>query len=154
MRTPQQTARPWSANMSAIPSNSSHNYLYVAGMCRCSIALALLLIACSGPSKKPDENKYKPDRARAITVKRLYVSEGRKSGTVDTTTTGDTVTIKIHVVENGRGPKIDATIHLAADHTIASLSADGQHTMGTKVDESFSREGKAATWKSEEERGE
>jgi imidazolonepropionase-like amidohydrolase len=126
------------------------------------VALAAL-IACSGPSKpRPGEpggdsgdggggGKARPT---PITVKRLYIAQGRPSGTIDTTTEGDAVTIKVVIVQNGRGPKVTAKLRLAPDGTIATLSATGTHTMGTKVDESFSLEGRAATWKSEEEQGE
>jgi imidazolonepropionase-like amidohydrolase len=123
------------------------------------LVLAVLL-GCGGPTKSTPPTTGDPDRpdkpavVEPVTVKRLYISQGRKSGTVDTTTTGDAMTIAIHVVQNGRGPKIAARLRLAGDGTIATLSADGTHTMGTKVDESFSAEGKAATWKSEEEAGE
>lgn len=126
------------------------------------VTLSLLLVACSDPAKPPvtphqleePAQKVAQPPAKPVTVNRLYVVQGRNSGTVDTTTTGDTVKIAVAIVQNGRGPKLTATIRLAPDGTISTLSAKGTHTMGTKVDESFSREGGAATWKSEEESGE
>ncbi len=127
------------------------------------VAPALVLLACSQSAKPPavlpslePPPSGTPAAAPVATVKvrRLYVAQGRKSGTIDTTTTGDTVKISLAIVQNGRGPKIDSTLRLAPDGTIATMSAKGSHEMGTKVDESFSREGKGATWKSEEESGE
>ena len=125
------------------------------------VTLSLLLVACSDPAPpvtphqlKEPAQKVAQTPAAPVTVNRLFVAQGRKSGTIDTTTSGDTVKIAVAIVQNGRGPKLTATIRLAPDGTIASLSAKGTHTMGTKVDESFSREGEAATWKSEEESGE
>jgi hypothetical protein len=125
------------------------------------VTLSLFLVACSDPVKPPVavmphqlDQPAPPTSATPVTVKRLYIAQGRKSGTIDTTTTGDTMKIAVAIVQNGRGPKLTATIRIAPDSTIASLSANGTHTMGTKVDESFSREGEGVTWKSEEESGE
>ena len=88
-------------------------------------------------------------------VKRVVVSLGRHSGTCVTTTAPDgTVTVAFDVLQNGRGPHVDATLRLAADGTIASLSATGHHEMGTKVAEVFTRDGRHVSWKSEEEHGE
>lgn len=117
-----------------------------------------LVLACSQPAKPPAlpslDKAAAAEPAATESIRRLYVAQGRTSGTIDTTTTGDTVKIAVAIVQNGRGPKINTTIRLAPDGTIASLSATGTHEMGTKVDESFSREGQGATWKSEEESGE
>ncbi|MEJ7598746.1 MAG: amidohydrolase family protein [Kofleriaceae bacterium] len=120
------------------------------------VTLVLFLSACSS---KPAVTHIQFDRPpveapKPITVKRLFIAQGRNSGTIETTTTGDTVKIAVEIVQNGRGPKLQAMMRLDADGTITSLSAKGTHTMGTRVDESFSREGNAATWKSEEESGE
>ncbi len=65
---------------------------------------------------------------------------------------GDIVTV-YHVVENGRGPHVEATLRLAPDGTLAAFSATGKHTMGTKVAETFTRSGNHVEWKSEEEQG-
>ena len=121
------------------------------------VTLVLILIACGEPKSKvtPIQFDRPPVEApRPIMVKRLYVVQGRPSGTVDTITTGDTVKVAVSIVQNGRGPKLQAMLRLGPDGTITQLSVKGTHTMGTKVDESFSREGEAATWKSEEESGE
>jgi hypothetical protein len=83
------------------------------------------------------------------------VSLGRKSGTSVTTIAPDgTITVTLDVLNNGRGPHVDAKLKVASDGTIASLEAKGHHTMGTKLDESFTNNGAHARWKSEEERGE
>ncbi len=57
----------------------------------------------------------------------------------------------LHVVDNGRGPHVEATWRLAADGTFSAYTATGKHTMGTKVAETFARSGDHASWKSEEE---
>lgn len=89
------------------------------------------------------------------TIKRIIVSLSRPSGTMITTTAPDgTTTMTLDVLENGRGPHVDATWTLGSDGTIASFSAKGHHTMGTKVDETFARDGKHVKWKSAEESGE
>lgn len=58
------------------------------------------------------------------------------------------------VVQNGRGPHVEATLRLATDGTIAHLSATGHHTFGTRITESFTRTGNRVAWKSVEEQGE
>src|SRR5581483_545620 len=63
-------------------------------------------------------------------------------------------TIAYEHLENGRGPKIDGRIELAADGTIAKFEAHGHHTMGLPIDETFTLTGKHAKWSSHEEKGE
>lgn len=63
------------------------------------------------------------------------------------------VSTVLHVVENGRGPHVEARWRLAPDGTHAAYSAVGKHTMGTKVAETFTHSGKRVEWKSEEEKG-
>ncbi|GAC1543810.1 MAG: hypothetical protein NVS3B10_07990 [Polyangiales bacterium] len=95
-----------------------------------------------------------PTAAASTTIKRVVVSLSRKSGTLVTTTGPDgTMTVTLDVLENGRGPHVDAKLRLAADGTIAALDAHGHHTMGTKVDETFVRDAGHARWKSLEETG-
>ncbi len=88
-------------------------------------------------------------------VKRVVVSLTRHSGTsVTTTMPNGTLKVALDVLENGRGPHVDAELALLPDGTLAKLSASGHHTMGTKVAESFARQGDHARWQSEEEKGE
>ena len=95
-----------------------------------------------------------PPLAPPVTVKRTVVTLGRPSGSDVTTTSADgTVTVAFDVLQNGRGPHVDATLHLAPDGTIASLEAHGHHEMMGPVDEVFSIEGSHARWKSHEESG-
>jgi hypothetical protein len=90
-----------------------------------------------------------------LTVKRTLVSLTRPSGSSVATTAPDgTITIAFEMKQNGRGPKADATIHLAPDGTIASYEAHGHHEMQAPVEEVFSIEGGHARWKSREETGE
>ena len=129
--------------------------------------LLLLVIvtafSCGGEPAKPTtpttilasaSASARPSAPSPTTLRRVIVSLSRRSGTSVTTVAADgTITIALDVVENGRGPHTDATVRLAADGTIASLDAHGHHTMGTAVDEVFSREGSHAHWKSHEESG-
>jgi hypothetical protein len=95
-----------------------------------------------------------PTATGGTVVKRLYIAQGRKSGSQITTTMPDgNITVVYDVLQNGRGPHVEATVRLAADGTIAALSAKGHHEMGTKVEETFARQGRHVTWKSEEEHG-
>ncbi len=119
-----------------------------------------LSIACDpGPARKPEvvrpvASAKAAEREPRVT-KRVVVSLTRPSGTSVTTVAPDgTIGVVLDVLENGRGPHVEATLRLAADGTIASLDARGHHTMGTAVAETFAREGKHARWKSLEEQGE
>jgi imidazolonepropionase-like amidohydrolase len=130
-----------------------------------SLPLLALLAACAeaptpvAPTPPPAEPSSPPPALPApapspITVKRLFVSLSRPSGTLVSTTSPDgTVSVVYDVLENGRGPHVEATIRLSADGTIAALDAKGHHEMGTPVEESFRREGPRARWKSKEEQG-
>ncbi len=132
---------------------------------RPSLLLGLLVLgSCGGRQAAPATEAPKvvaaptpaPGKKASLAsvVRRVVVSLSRPSGTCVTTTSPDgTITSNLEVVVNGRGPKVDATLTLAPDGTIATLEAHGHHTMGTKVDETFRREGNRARWKSLEEEG-
>jgi hypothetical protein len=129
------------------------------------VLLLSLAIACggetgntdvhSGASRRPDIVQPKPPETKqAVVTKRSVVSLSRKSGTSVTTTEPDgTIKVTLDVLENGRGPHTDATLKLAPDGTIAELVATGHHTMGTPVDERFTRTGDRGEWTSKEEHG-
>jgi amidohydrolase family protein len=131
-----------------------------------NLLLVLAIAACSDPARPTPQTPTAPAEppvaaqpvpppAAPTTVKRLFVTHGRASGTFDVTTNADgTIATKLVIVQNGRGPKVDATERLASDGTLAAWSGAGQHEMGTKVAEVFTRTGDAARWKSEEEAGE
>ncbi len=107
------------------------------------------------PSATSSASAAPVSAAQPAVTKRVVVSLSRKSGTNVTTVAADgTITVTLDVLENGRGPHTDATVHLAPDGTITSLDAKGHHTMGTAVDEAFTRQGDHARWKSHEESGE
>ncbi len=79
---------------------------------------------------------------------------GRKSGYFTMAfQPGGTIAVVHHILENGRGPHVEATIRLTPDLTIASFNSTGHHEMGTKVAESFVRSGNHVEWNSEEEHG-
>lgn len=125
-------------------------------------AIALVLAACSQPARPPAASgaasAAAPPPAPSATageVRRVVIYSTRKSGTSTVSTSADgTIRTSLFVLQNGRGPRVEATLRLAPDGTIASLSATGQHEMGTKVDETFTLADGRARWKSEEEQGE
>jgi imidazolonepropionase-like amidohydrolase len=101
--------------------------------------------------KRP-EAKAAPTKS---TVKRNVVSFGRVVGSdVATIDPDGAIVVALDVLENGRGPHVDATIKLAPGGTIAAFDARGHHEMGTPVEESFARDAGHARWKSKEEAGE
>jgi hypothetical protein len=129
-------------------------------------AIAMLWAAYSQPARPPAESgsasgstsgaAQRPGAVPAAgEVKRVVIYSTRKSGKSTMSTSADgTIRTSLFVLQNGRGPRVDATLRLAADGTIASLSATGRHEMGTKVAETFTLEDGRARWKSEEEQGE
>src|SRR5256885_6179402 len=119
-----------------------------------TLSAVFLLVSCGGaamaPSSPPPITSSAP--AQASTITRSVVVLSRKAGTDVLRTAADgTMTMTVHVVENGRGPHVDATLRRAPDGTIASFEARGHHTMGTSIAETFTREGRRARWKSLEE---
>jgi hypothetical protein len=109
-------------------------------------AMASALGSASAPAKAPSV---------PAPVRRVVVSLGRKSGTVVTTVSQDgTWSVTLDVLENGRGPHTDATFRLGPDGAMTSFHATGHHTMGTPVDETFTRDGTKAKWHGLEETGE
>jgi imidazolonepropionase-like amidohydrolase len=127
------------------------------------LVIAATLVACSSSPKVPPPTptppapvaEAAPPPAAPVTVKRTVVSLGRPSGkSVVTITPDGTATTMLDVLENGRGPHSDATIKLAPDGTIASLSAKGHHEFGATFEATFARTGDHVAWKSSEETGE
>ena len=133
------------------------------------VSLLFLAAACGGETPDPSAPKAPevasasaapvastpPTQAPAsVVTKRVVVSLSRRSGTDVTTVLPDgTVTVAFDVLSNGRGPHSDATIRLAKDGTLLSLSSHGHHLMGTLEEESFTRDGDHVTWTSREEHG-
>ena len=56
--------------------------------------------------------------------------------------------------DNGRGPELKEEFTLAEDGTYKTYSVKGTSTFGAPVDESFTREGNQARWKSTSDKGE
>ncbi|MBC7990404.1 MAG: amidohydrolase family protein [Luteimonas sp.] len=56
--------------------------------------------------------------------------------------------------DNGRGPELKEEFTLAEDGTFKTYSVKGTSTFGAPVDESFTREGNQARWKSTSDKGE
>ncbi len=88
--------------------------------------------------------RYSVVGARGKTKVGYYTKTAKQNGEVSTV---------FHVVDNGRGPHVEATWRLAPDGTHATFTAAGTHMMGTKVAETFTHSGKRVSWKSEEETG-
>ncbi|HET7506078.1 MAG TPA: amidohydrolase family protein [Kofleriaceae bacterium] len=112
--------------------------------------------AAAATPAAPDGSRAAARATRgAVPQKRVIVSLGRRSGTSVLTVAPDgAIAIALDVVENGRGPHVDATITLAPDDTIATLSATGHHTFGATFHATFARTGDHVRWSSEEEHGE
>lgn len=116
----------------------------------------MFVAACGGPPVEVTQRKQVDLDATRV-AKYVVVSSGRQSGTYQITTAVDgTMSTKLHVVENGRGPQVEAKLRLRrdTDWTIEAFEASGKHTMGTPVAERFQLANGVARWKSEEEQGE
>ncbi len=109
---------------------------------------------CGGPMTDPGPPPCTAQTIASCTVKRQILSQGRDTGYETATFSHGTIKTTLHILENGRGPHVEATLVLAPDGTLHELVAEGHHTMGTKVAETFSRDGAHARWHSEEESGE
>jgi imidazolonepropionase-like amidohydrolase len=126
-------------------------WVRVAGI----VAIAGWGSACGGAPVEVTQRQVVDLDATRV-QKHVFVASGRTSGTyVITTAVDGTISTKLHIVENGRGPQVEAKLRLdAKDWTLTAFEATGKHTMGTKVDERFQLANGVARWKSEEEQGE
>ncbi len=107
------------------------------------------------PEPAPAPDAAAPQAAQERTVERITVFQGRVGGRGTTKYLADGgIEFSYQHVENGRGPKIDGRVRLAADGTVAAFEAKGSFTFGAPIDEAFSVEDGVARWNSTTERGE
>ncbi len=128
-----------------------------------ALGCLILFAACGGG--KPAATTPTPDLPATTTpaattsaptnVKRIVVSNARKSGSFELTKQADgSFTIVNHILQNGRGPHVEGTLRLDDKGLVTGFTAKGHYEFGPPIDEHFSREGDAAQWKSNEEQGE
>ena len=84
----------------------------------------------------------------------ILIDNGFKAGeqVVETNDQGD---IKVRYIykDNGRGPELSETISLKRDGTIASYQSQGTSTFGSPIKESFTMQGKQASWQAGDKSG-
>ncbi len=115
----------------------------VARRCRARHAIALLAGLLVAPLVDADSLRYV-----------VQMEDGSIAGRQLVTTRKDGLTtVDFSYKDNGRGPEIVEEYRLAPDGTYASYRARGTTTFGAKVDESFSRKGDEARWKSTSDAG-
>ncbi|NZA27344.1 amidohydrolase family protein [Luteimonas sp. SJ-92] len=108
------------------------------------LATGLALLLALGPA-------WASERLRYVAL----VDGGRQAGHQLVETGEDGVTrVEFVFKDNGRGPELQEEFALAADGTYRSYRVRGESTFGAKVDESFSREGSLARWRSTSDAGE
>ncbi len=80
--------------------------------------------------------------------------QGKPSGTLVSRETG-AATLAVHFSyrNNGRGPDIDEDVAFAADGTLLRYAGKGKSTFGQPIDDSFSRAGGRAEWRSSSDQG-
>ena len=84
----------------------------------------------------------------------VQVEDGTTAGHQVVTRGDDGVTkVEFAFKNNGRGPQITEEYRLAADGTYAKYQAKGTTTFGATVDESFTRTGNEARWRSTSDSG-
>ncbi|HEX6637587.1 MAG TPA: hypothetical protein VF033_08005, partial [Steroidobacteraceae bacterium] len=77
-----------------------------------------------------------------------------KAGHMVITRRGEKYLVDFLFKDNGRGPELKEEYTLAPDGTFATYKVKGATTFGSLVDESFSRKGDQARWKSTSDKGE
>lgn len=111
-------------------------------------------VGAPAPASAPAKAKPAAPETPRVETRRV-VSLGRDCGSDVWTIGADGArSLVLDVLENGRGPHVEASMTVAADGTLLSFTATGHHEMGTPIDEHFTREGSLARWKSREEQGE
>ena len=117
--------------------------------------LFLVVIGCGGSSAQKVEPPPAPTAAPVVakTTRYVFRNEKRKAGTYVVTTAGPNASYVIDMLENGRGPHVEAKLAFDPDGIVTSFTATGHHTMGAKVAETFHFDGNHAKWDSDEEHG-
>jgi len=96
--------------------------------------------------------------AQAATQTTRYViisdNNGKQTGEQVVERQDDGLTkVRFIYKDNGRGPELTEEFRLGADGTMASYTVKGNSAFGAVVDESFTRQGGKAVWKSTTEQG-
>lgn len=91
----------------------------------------------------------------AETLRYIALVDGGKKAGHHVVTRGDDGVVRTDFVfkDNGRGPELKEEFELAADGTFKRYRVSGTSTFGAKVEESFSRDGDRAQWKSTADTG-
>jgi hypothetical protein len=84
--------------------------------------------------------------ALGATERFTAISGGKKVGHLVAATSGNKVSIDFDIKNNGRGPTIAETLTLGADGLPTAWTVKGATTFGSKVNETFSQAGGAASW--------
>ena len=109
-----------------------------------TILLATFALAFANISHSADTTRYV-----------ALVNGGKdKAGQLVETRSGGQYKVDFIFKDNGRGPELKEEYTLAPDGTFATYKVKGVSTFGSLVDESFSRSGDKARWKSTSDKGE
>ena len=95
-------------------------------------------------------------QAATQTTRYVIISEnsGKQTGEQVVERQDDGLTkVRFIYKDNGRGPELTEEFRLAPDGTMSSYKVKGNSTFGAVVDESFTRNGSKAEWKSTSEQG-
>jgi hypothetical protein len=83
-----------------------------------------------------------------------FVNGGKdKAGHLLVTRSGQKYLVDYLFKDNGRGPELKEEYTLSSDGTFATYKVKGVSTFGSLVEETFSRKGDQATWKSTSDQG-
>ncbi|HEY0767089.1 MAG TPA: hypothetical protein VGD47_03960, partial [Steroidobacteraceae bacterium] len=83
------------------------------------------------------------------TTRYTVIFDGRPGGSQVTTVRPDgRIDVAMSYRINGRGPDLKERLKLAADGTLASFQVSGKSTFGAPINESFTRHGNTAQWRS------
>lgn len=93
--------------------------------------------------------------AAAETIRYVALVDGGKKAGEQVVRKDDDGTTHVDFIfkDNGRGPELKEEYKLAADGTYSQYKVTGTSTFGAKVDETFSRTGDSAEWKSTSDQG-
>lgn len=93
--------------------------------------------------------------AAAETIRYVALVDGGKKAGEQVVRKDDDGTTHVDFIfkDNGRGPELKEEYKLAADGTYSRYKVTGTSTFGAKVDETFSRTGDNAEWKSTSDQG-
>jgi cytosine/adenosine deaminase-related metal-dependent hydrolase len=109
---------------------------------RFAATLALAALGCAAAASAQTTSRYS------------VLFQGKPGGAQTTTDVDGRVTVDFSFRNNGRGPDVKEEYSWSRDGTLTSFRLTGKSTIGSEINETYTRDGDTATWRSTADNGE